>query len=608
MHEHAASRKWGAHVFASFPAMLAVLLVGSLLYVWLRVEPALEYHRFGPFFYGRREFLEPFLNYPGGLASYAGILAAQLNHFNWAGALVFVLFQIGIVIAASVVVSGISGTKPGLGALVPAFVLLLLRNAYGSPVLSVSVGLLLALSACAGLSSWRWWRRPWRFALASGLISALLFWLAGFWPALTFAALSGLYAWFPIKHWRAGIGCVALALVPPGITMGTGNLDLALLVNPFPSAVNWGLAAVLYGSAPAMAMLLAAFKPGYGPAARSLRARAWLNRASLRPLAHVAVFLLAWIVVWAAFDRREKLLAEMDFYTSSGQYGQVLAAAKQARVLNHPARVRLQFALYHTGRLAEDLFTFLNRVDLEPSEKIGEDWRAQAQPLLELGLINDAEHMAYEALEIQGDRPDLLRLLARINLLKNRPEAAQVFLNVLSLIPFQGEDTSEAWPAGTPINAAERACLDQMRARTMTNDVPHDSVGPLLDVLLLANPTNRMAFEYAMAHDLTELDLKSAVDRLALIGQFPYPQIPRAYEEAVLLFEHLAGVSADLGGRSIQPSTIARFRRFREFGKRMQGNSAELVVMAAHFGDTYWCYYYANLMRKRAATVQASAQ
>ena len=51
---------------------------------------------------------------------------------------------------------------------------------------------------------------------------------------------------------------------------------------------------------------------------------------------------------------------------------------------------------------------------------------------LELGLVNEAEHQAHEALEVLGPLPVVLRRLAEINCLKGRPEVARVFLNALA--------------------------------------------------------------------------------------------------------------------------------------------------------------------------------
>jgi hypothetical protein len=65
--------------------------------------------------------------------------------------------------------------------------------------------------------------------------------------------------------------------------------------------------------------------------------------------------------------------------------------------------------------------------------------RAQSETLLELGQVSEAERLAHEALELEGDRPDLLWVLAQINVLKDRPKAARIFLNALRQVPFQCE-------------------------------------------------------------------------------------------------------------------------------------------------------------------------
>jgi tetratricopeptide (TPR) repeat protein len=392
------------------------------------------------------------------------------------------------------------------------------------------------------------------------------------------------------------------------LVIGTGNLEIARLVNPWLGGGEWVLAAALYASVPVTGAVLALL-PKTATTPPATRPGRWCQTAQLGQARVVLAFLLGGAAVWTTFDRRQKLLAEMDYDANCGRYEAVLAAARQVKVLDHPAKVRLLLALYHTGRLAEDLFSFHDMVEQAPLEGFGKDCRAQSQPLFELGLVNDAEHMAHEALELEGNRPDLLRLLARINLLKDRPEAAQVFLNVLSLIPFQGERANEAWPTMDPeMPTAERAFLAQMRARVLTNDVLHDGLpmGRLLDVVLASNPTNQMAFEYLMAYDMLDLDLKQAVGHLRLLDNFNYARIPRPYEEAILLFQQLAGVKVELKGRTIRPETAERYRQFGDAAGQL-GESAEgQAAIAASFGDTYWYYYFAARSRVRAAEGQAS--
>jgi len=596
-------RPWPA-----FPVGAAIFFVGSFLYVWLRVEPVLEYHHCGPYFYAQRAFMESFLGQPGGLTAYAGVFLAQLNCLNWLGALVFVLSAWAIFLSARLCLVRISGRAPGWATLVPLFGLLVLRNRYGCPVPDLGVGLVLALGAAAAHLSWPW-RRPWVSMAVSGVLSALVFFLAGLWSALLFAVLCGLFVSGQMRHWPAGVGCLGLALAAPLVVMGLGKIDWAGLFNPWPDGVNGFLAAALYASVPVVAgvlALLAKHSPIPPAADPGGSARTWRVGQAAAGLA----FLAGCAVVGFTFDGRQKLLARIDYAATHGQYEAVLAAASRVKALNDPAKFRVQLALYHTGRLAEELFSFHSLVEETPRGTLSEGCRAQTQPLLELGLVNDAEHMACESLVLDGDRPDVLRLLARIQLLKNRPQAAQVFLNRLSLIPFEGERADGAWPAtDAPAPMAERALLARRQAPVLTNDVVHEGmpVARLLDVLLVSDPTNQMAFEYAMAACLLDLDLKQAVEHLRWLGNFPYVRIPRPYEEALLLYQQLTKIPVDLKGRAVRPETIERFRQFKGAVKQYKASAEDLAAMAANFGDTYWYYYYTMLGRERAAEVQTAA-
>jgi hypothetical protein len=531
------------------------------------------------------------------------VFLAQFNCLNWSGALVFILAEWVVFLTALLCLARVHGRAPGFVALAPLFVLLLLRNRYGCPAPAISVGLVLALAATAA-HIWLPWRRPWLLAVVSGLISSLLFWLAGLWSALLYAVLCCVFLISRKRHWPAGLGCLVLALAAPLMAVGAGHREMAEFLNPWPEGVDWILAAALYVSVPfAGAVLVLLPKRATSSSAPEPGGGRPTGRRG--PAMVVLAFLLGWAAVWLTFDRRQKLLAEMDYATSCGQYEAVLAAARQVKALNDPAKIRLQLALYHTGRLAEELFSFHSLVEEAPSGGIGEACRAQSQPLFELGLVNDAEHMACEALVMEGDRPDLLRLLARVHLAKHQPQAAQVFLNVLSLIPFQGERADDAWPTmAAAMPATERAFLTPMHTPVLTNDVLHEGLqlGRLLDVLLASNPTNQMAFEYAMASYLQNLDLKKVVAHLELLDNFNYARIPRPYEEAVLLYRQLAQVQVELKGRAIRPETIERFRQFQEAGRQ-----ANAGAVAANFRDTYWHYYFTLRGRERPAEVQTAA-
>ncbi|MGQ9731642.1 MAG: DUF6057 family protein, partial [Candidatus Zipacnadales bacterium] len=113
--------------------------------------------------------------------------------------------------------------------------------------------------------------------------------------------------------------------------------------------------------------------------------------------------------------------------------------------------------------------------------------------------------------------------------------------------------------------------------------------------LLLANPHNRMAFEYLMAYYLVTRNLDRLAHELWRLEQLSYPDIPRAYQEALVLWE--AGDTsrkAECGGRQVSPEVVDTFARFTvayATAYRTFGHEGARLKLAAEFGNTYYYYH-----------------
>ena len=265
-------------------------------------------------------------------------------------------------------------------------------------------------------------------------------------------------------------------------------------------------------------------------------------------------------------------------------------------------------ALFHVNRLAYDMFSFRQHPDallLNPATKfegpgLAQGYYRRAELLYELGLINPAEHAAHEALELVNYNPTALRQLARINMVKGLPNAACIFLRVMckdfvhrdwalrcmARIDADPELTADIEIKRMRALMAERDTIDSARSKNANED--------LFLPLFQKNAGNRMAFEYIMAVNLLAGDLDSAMSNIALLDNFDYPEleIPRHYEEAILLFTGMTGKRLELTGRRISRRSIDRFEAFRsrvrQLGANPVGDPAK--ALEADFGDTY--YYY----------------
>ncbi len=517
-------------------AGVAAVFVCVFLDVWLRVEPVLEYHtQFTPFLL-RLSFLEPFLKRPGGLTDYGAAFLAQFNFHNWLGAAVFAGLLSTIYLTARLLIKRVTGMEGGIIALVPVFLLLALRNRDSVSALAVGLGLALALAISAGCLALPTPRSVLRLS-SRGLGAVLLFYAAGLWAALVFVLL-----------------CSA------GGIRGTGL-------------------------------------PGW---ARRLRPRL-LQSLPARRICGGLVILAGIAAIGVTYDQQRKTLAQIDYYSDQGQYDRLLSVARRAKKLDSAARIRVHWALYHTGRLSQDLFSFPNPPALEPLPGLRggmASCRPQSRTFFEMGLVNEAEHLAHEALEWEGDRPDLLQLLAQVNVLMDRPKAAAVFLHQLGQMPFQRRSSRAALrnlKADPQLTSNPR--LAEVLSRMMKSDVPHDGAAfaSLAESLLDANPRNRMAFEYLMTYYLLTLDLKSLVARLGQLDTFGYVGIPRHYEEALLLYQRLNGMPPQLENRRIRPETLQRFKQFSEaMDQRLYNSPQGRKILERNFGDTFWYYFCAS--------------
>ena len=75
------------------------------------------------------------------------------------------------------------------------------------------------------------------------------------------------------------------------------------------------------------------------------------------------------------------------------------------------------------------------------------------------------------------------------------------------------------------------------------------------------------------------------------LDDFGYPDIPRHYEEALLICA-AAGTRLDLHGRRISAASVERFAGFnRALARYKSGEAAARKAVARDYGDTYFFYY-----------------
>lgn len=600
-------------------------------------------------------FFQDFAGQAGWLLRCFDAWWVQLCHQGWPAALVLAALAWLLLASTASFMNATARAEVGEISLVPGILLFALYSGYFAHTAAIT-GSALALSAANG---WRHIpaRRPTPSVAGFAGLSIVLYYLAGeaWW---CFAACCLVHAATNGKSWRL---VLLLAVVGAGARFGVAfGLDrLPLGARSFhpPSAdtnlFTWSTA-LFYACFPLSALCASFYRHAVRTAERLLqrfktalrcdkplklrkaKSTTLAGRTPPRPGATPAVNGLRWAmgtglglglagaVGCCSLNWDNKALLEIDYCADHQLWNDLLLKARKLRVYSEYTNHDINLALYHTGRLPYEMFTFPQMYNiLFSQEQARSDSIAMVRKpcdlMLELGRVNEAEHMALELLEMCPTGHTLKRL-ALIKLIKNDAASARLFLSVLRDAPIWGRWAQDQLrQLDTRAEVTGDAAVQQARQHMIAQDDlariyakaadggAVDCSAMLLD-LLTRDPSNRMAFEYLMAQNLLEGNLQAAVDLLPWADQFFSPALPRHYEEAVLLYAagHPHELLKNPSGvffrhRRISDATAAEFDRLRAIMSRAGGSLEKAAPDIAHeLAGTYFAYFLTQREHRHA--------
>jgi len=631
----------------------AAFLLAFLLYIRFVLDPRLLYYGHGltvfPIFSWAPEFLREHLAYPGGPAEWLAAFTSQAYYSPWLGALALTVLTALISLSTERYFARLAGRPLSGFRFVPALAILAHSSYFGHDP-ATHLGILAALCGAVAYGRFRACTEG-RRALALLAISVPVYYFAGG-PFLVFALLCVLIE-AATGTKLPGLVAVLAGMGVPHL-LGTRALQLELWdafgrclpINP--GVERWFgatltlLALCLCIPMCAFAVVLvqvarrrrlAAAKGSAGSRTRRPRApsrrdaaprpsaiaRAWASairgRAALAARA-LLLFGTAALVAHLTYNTPRHAVYRINFRAQRGEWAELLREARKMQpehvheiVMNDVNR-----ALYETGSLLDEMFEWPQSLDalivgtgwlrrdvgqVVPAESYKERQKQYflvGDADLQLGLLNDAEHMAHERLESDGDQPIVLKRLATVNIAKRQPEAARAFLNVLSSQIRHGrwaKDKLEGL-AADPSAAAdpEIAQLRSVMLLESRTDLS-SSLEKRLRALLDRNAANRMAFDYIMASYLLTRQLDKLVAELPNLDPATYPKLPAHIAEAILVHERKTGSRVALGEYAIDPRTREIERAFRRELASLGSYIDPLEArkrLAPEYGNTYFFY------------------
>jgi hypothetical protein len=538
----------------------------------------------------------------GGPAQYLAGLFTQAYSRQWAGTLAFTL----LALAAWAVARGIlrrfsSRSCNWPAAAFPVIVLVVASRHLGVLfILPMVAGLAAAWSYMALCDRPRNGRAQSAVAILFLVASIPLYWAlaSGF---LYLCAMCALFEWLVRKRLAWGAAWIVFgAAVPYGVSYVFYEPDIAeryvrWMTLPQRDAMTTASVAAMYLCAPVgavVALLIARFGTGARVTPRV--------RLAARVVGFSALALLASRLVVLRFDTAGWIYA--DYLREDGRPLEALASLAQSPDDSDPVRFLTLFALAGAGRLPWDMFRYpqmassdallLRDTAYDANPQVA-GWRSDLY--LELGRVNDSQRWAHEALAMEGETPRVLERLAQTYMLTGNLETARTFLRALEKVPFQAA-RAQRYMAALDRDPDMRS--DPLVARIRPLMLRKDYVGDwsteqILQQCLDANASNRMAFEYLLAHYLLTSDMKGLASLAPRLKDF-YRELPTYVQEALLGFRNEIGsLPPGIDGSAIRPETESRFRSFLAIWAQRQNGPAEEAWKALEpgFGGTWWFFY-----------------
>ena len=553
-----------------------------------------------PIFRMSTAFIDEFFAKPGGLSEYISAGLSQYYYYSFLGPLVLT----GVAVMLYLMTGWIIRFGEARGAWPIRFVpplLLLLASTHYQAVLCNYLAITVAL---AGLGVYRYLAGRSGGAIAALIIFTILsvctYYLAGG-AYMLFAILCALFELLDQKRRLLGASYVVSAVLVPlcGAGLFTATLNDAYFgasgLSPFDGSLGVIVLCGLYAF-----FIFIALAPRY------LRVP---GDSGLSRLCGAAVLIATLAGVLLTTDKNAERILQANYLARMERWDELLENVEAHPSKEYPASVMLDVnrALFETGQMGDRMFAHRQHPSLLfETGKHAVRYKGGCDVLLALGRINEAEHASLEDLEINGPRPETLRRLAIIYIVKGRPAAARVFLTMLSKDIVAGEwassmllslDEDPQMKSHKEINRLRSIMplCDMIITTPKSTDVNSNSVNPkeaMLLSLLVRNRKNRMAFEYLMAYYLLTRQPGKVACTISRLDDFKYPTVPDHYGEAILMYSHYKlRRPANLPGMVITARTREEVRDVILLANGAKGDNESLVgALTKKFPGSYCVY------------------
>jgi hypothetical protein len=454
-------------------------------------------------------------------------------------------------------------------------------------------------------------------ALTRTLWLSVLFWIA--WYLMQWGCLLALL--FIVIHELFGKERRTAFVAGAAIVNGALLCFLDARILPLDMTIRWsdftelsGLPLVVIGFFPLSAVILAA--------SSRLRRKPAVAETPTGAFIRMSILVFGTVVaaVWLCrepVNRDTRTIARTVHHVMNGQWEEVLREKTASLFADFPQKTgslqvfmvhAVDHALCRTGRLGDRLlfypqamFSYDPLLMLQSTLASGYVNSVVVLDLaMDLGMVNTAEKIAGEIMEKMGPFPDIIHRRALIQIAQGNTDAAAVYLHKLARMPFYRAEAKRLLGLlGNNGSLLSEPRIASMRSNRDTvdyflfNGVDSDV---MLRNLLQSNPGNKAAYDYLMTYYLLTHQLDKAAAIAPAAPAFGYAALPRAWEEALCLYQSVNSMqaSSEVSFSGLRQETVNRFIEFSQAWLHLENDPAAATKLAPAFGDSY---FYFSLFR-----------
>jgi hypothetical protein len=292
---------------------------------------------------------------------------------------------------------------------------------------------------------------------------------------------------------------------------------------------------------------------------------------------------------------KERVMA-YDFFARYQQWDEILKLANEEEPTWSMNITYLNLALGMTGNLPEHQFQYFQYTEeclFPPFELDFTSPLPASEAFYYLGFINTAQRYTFEVQEAIPDGQRSARCyqrLAETALIDGDYPIARKYLRPLLHTMFYRNWARNVWRLTEDEGALEKRPLySRLRHLRNTEDYlfSDTEIDSMLGRIFLLHKDNRMAFEYLMSFELLSRHLDLFEKYIHMGGGLGYKQLPRSYQEALLL--NWTMHHSDFRGFEWQVSPALK-QQMVNFINDYNANKP-MDYMRQVYKGTYWLFY-----------------